>query len=96
MTKQQIKDYENIQDLSYLKMWVCENCPDNVSDEELLNIDLSCAVSDIEFLLDNTCAELRHACDVEEETRLKKKITMCKKFLRKYNKESKQWRLKNL
>ena len=80
MTKQQIKDYEKVEGhLIYLKMWINDGNPDSVKDEELLDLPLSYAISNAEYIIDNAEAE-----NYGDDTA--KVVRKAKAFLRKYNK----------
>ena len=76
MTKKQIKDYEKVQSLTYLKMWIDDGNPDSVPDEDLESLSLACAVSDIDYLIDNLLAD-QDNCD-------KQQLKKARWFLRKY------------
>lgn len=78
MTKQQIKDYEKVQWLGFLKMWINDGNPDSVKDEELEDLPLEYAISDIDCLEDNLSADYDH-CD-------KQQLRTARWFLRKYRK----------
>lgn len=83
MTKQQIKDYEKVEGhLIYLKMWINAGYPDGVKDEELLELPLSCAISDMEQIVDN--AECQNYGDDTAKV-----VRKAKAFLRKYRGEIK-------
>lgn len=78
MTKQQIKDYEKVQSLTYLKMWVDDGNPDSVPDEELEKLPLKYAISDIDYLANNLLAD--------NDNSDKQQLKRAKWFLKKYAK----------
>jgi hypothetical protein len=84
MTRQQIKDYEKVQSVVLLKMWIDAGNPDSVKDEELEKLTIRYAISDIDSLLDNTQAELQCTYDEEDRKMLLTKARKAKWFLRKY------------
>ena len=80
MTIPQIKDYEKaIGTLIPLKMHINAGYPDSVKDEELLDLPLRCAISDMEMVVDNEDAE-NYGVDTAIVVR------KAKWYLRKYKK----------
>ena len=80
MTNQQIKDYEKVEGhLIYLKMHIDAGYPDGVKDEELLDLPLECAISDMEMIVDNEACK-----NYGDDTA--KVVRKAKAFLRKYSK----------
>lgn len=87
MTKQQLKDYEKVQPLILLAMWVSDGDPDSVPESELLKLPLDCAISDIDSMVDNARAELGgYEPDTEYEWEIYKRMKAGERFLRKYRK----------
>ena len=89
MTKQQLKDYEKVQPLILLAMWVSDGSPDSVPESELLKLPLDYAISDIDSMVDNARAELGGYApdpDCEYEMEVYKRMKAGERFLRKYRK----------
>jgi hypothetical protein len=71
MTKQQLKDYEKVQSLECLELWMCEGYSD------LNEIPLKCAISDMEMIILDEDAE-----NFGDNTA--NVIRLAKAFIRKY------------
>lgn len=77
MTIPQIKDYERVFGHTiFLKMHISAGYPDGVADEELLNLPLKCAISDMEMVVSD-------GIDAHSPATIRK----AKWYLQKYNKE---------
>ena len=87
MTKQQLKDYEKVQSLILLAMWVSDGSPDSVPESELLKLPLDYAISDIDSMVDNARAELGgYEPETEYEMEVYRRMKAGERFLRKYRK----------
>lgn len=75
MTKQQIKDYEKVESLSVLRLWI--ECDERYKGCTLEDLPLSCAISDMETIVYNEDAE-----NYGEDTA--KVVRKARAFLRKY------------
>ena len=81
VTKQVLRDYDKVQPVCLLGMWISDGNPDSVPESELLKLPLKNAISDIDSTLDNLQAEVYWGDDDEEHRR---RIRHAKAFLRKY------------
>lgn len=75
MTRQQIKDYEKVVSLSELMLWI--EWDERYKGFTLEELPLSCAISDMEMIVDNEDAE-NYGDDTASVVR------KAKAFLRKY------------
>lgn len=86
MTKQQIKDYEKVQSIDILKMWIETKAEPEYYGKTLEELPLEFAISDIDTLLDNTLTELQCSWgDTEYRKHLQATARKAKAFLKKYN-----------
>lgn len=74
MTRQQLADYERVQSVEILKLWI--ECVPEYKGKSIGELPIRCAISDMEMVI----------CDGVEAGRTKHEVSRAKEFLKKYAK----------
>lgn len=72
MTKQQIKDYEKVQSIDILELWI--QCDERYKGMTLDELPIECAISDMEMVV----------LDGEDAFHTKEEVRKAKWFMKKY------------